>query len=594
VRDTIYSLIEQAANQTPDAVALLAPGHRPLSYHTMLEVIGRFTQQLRSGGISRQDCVALVLPDGLLMAVAFLGTGASAICAPLNPRYKAAEYRSFLSDLAAKVIITVAGYDEEVRIAAGEMQIPVWELPAEPWEVGIGNASAAIGLALPAFAPPAPEDIALILHTSGTTAQPKQVALTQLNLAVSAQQIARTLQLVSADRALNVMPLFHIHGLVGSLLSSLVAGASVVCTPGFDATRFWDWLVEYQPTWYSAVPTMHQSILARLKQAPIATQIASLRFIRSSSAPLPPVVMQELEAAFGVPVIEAYGMTEAAHQMASNPLPPALRKAGSVGLPAGPEIAIMDADGHLSAVGARGEVVIRGTSVFGGYVNNPEANAQAFANGWFRTGDLGEIDASGYLFLLGRNKEIINRGGEKISPHEVDEVLLAHPAVAQAVTFAIPDPRLGQEIAAAVVLRTPGVTTNELRRFTAAHLADFKVPRQIVILAEIPKGPTGKVQRIGLAKQLGLEQGRAGAPADAAEPTSLLETCLWGLWSDVLALPHVGVHDHFIDVGGDSILAMRLVNRIRDVIGLPLNVVDFFEAPTIAEQAVVLERMLRA
>jgi len=305
---------------------------------------------------------------------------------------------------------------------------------------------------------------------------------------------------------MNIMPLFHIHGLIAATLSSLSAGGSVFCTPGFNALRFFAQLEEAHPTWYTAVPTMHQAILTRADRNAESISRNPLRFIRSSSASLPPQVMAQLEATFGCPVIEAYGMTEAAHQMASNPLPPRARKPGSVGVAAGPEVSIMDDSGELLGPGETGEVVIKGPNVTAGYVNNEKANAEAFTNGWFRTGDQGFLDVEGYLFLTGRLKEIINRGGEKISPREIDEVLLDHPAVAQVCTFAMPHDRLGEEVAVAVVL-VEGITPaseRELRDFCSGRLADFKVPRKVVILSEIPKGATGKVQRIGLAEKLGL------------------------------------------------------------------------------------------
>jgi acyl-CoA synthetase (AMP-forming)/AMP-acid ligase II len=289
------------------------------------------------------------------------------------------------------------------------------------------------------------------------------------------------------------------------VLSSWGAGASVVCTEGFNALNFFARLEEFKPSWYTAVPTMHQAILARGERNRQIAEQAHLRFIRSSSSSLPPQVMAALEALFKAPVIEAYGMTEAAHQMASNPLPPRARKPGTVGLAAGPQIAIMADDGALLAPGVQGEIVIRGPNVTAGYENNPKANAEAFTHGWFRTGDLGTLDHEGYLAITGRKKEIINRGGEKISPREVDEVLLDHPAVAQAVTFAVPHARLGEDVAAAVVLKPEAQADDKaLRAFTAQRLADFKVPRQVLILAELPKGATGKVQRIGLAQKLGL------------------------------------------------------------------------------------------
>jgi acyl-CoA synthetase (AMP-forming)/AMP-acid ligase II len=306
------------------------------------------------------------------------------------------------------------------------------------------------------------------------------------------------------------MPLFHIHGLVAAVSASLAAGASIWCAPGFDALRFFGWLEAARPTWYTAVPTMHQAILSRAARNAETLGRVKLRLIRSSSASLPPQVMVALSETFGCPVIESYGMTEAAHQMASNPLPPRAQKPGSVGVAAGPELRVAhEIEDRLLPMDATGEVVISGPNVTPGYEANPEANAKAFfeAEGkrWFRTGDQGAFDAEGYLDLTGRLKEIINRGGEKVSPLEVDAVLMDHPAVAQVVTFALPHAKLGEEVAAAVVLREgASATDREIRDFAAGRLADFKVPRKVVILEEIPKGATGKLQRIGLAEKLGL------------------------------------------------------------------------------------------
>jgi acyl-CoA synthetase (AMP-forming)/AMP-acid ligase II len=349
------------------------------------------------------------------------------------------------------------------------------------------------------------DDIALVLHTSGTTSRPKIVPLRQSNVAASAAHIGASLALTPEDACLNIMPLFHIHGLIAAVLASLAAGGSVCCTPGFNGFRFFAWFEHARPSWYTAVPTMHQALLGLAARHKPAIAAGRLRFIRSSSASLPPQVMTALEEAFGVPVLESYGMTEAAHQMASNPLPPRPHFAGSVGIAAGPEIAIMTDDGAILPAGEIGEVVIRGRNVTAGYENNPDANAKAFTGGWFRTGDQGALDAEGYLRLTGRLKEIINRGGEKISPLEVDTVLMDHPAVAQVVTFAVPHDKLGEEVGAAVVLREgASLDAPALRDFAAARLAPFKVPRHVVFLAEIPKGATGKLQRIGLAEKLGL------------------------------------------------------------------------------------------
>jgi len=345
----------------------------------------------------------------------------------------------------------------------------------------------------------------MVLHTSGTTSRPKIVPLSQRNLCASARNIGRTLQFTPGDRGLNIMPLFHIHGLIAGVLSPLAAGSQVYCTPGFNALKFFGWMDEAKPTWYTAVPTMHQAILSRASKNAEVIARHPLRFIRSSSSSMPPQVIRELEEVFGAPLIESYGMTEAAHQMASNPLPPAVRKPGSVGVAAGPEVAIMSEDGHLLAQGETGEIVIRGPNVTAGYENNPKANAEGFRDGWFRTGDQGVMDAEGYVSLTGRLKEIINRGGEKVSPREVDEILMDHPAVAQVVCFGMPHPKLGEEVAACVVLREgQAVPERELQAFVGKRAADFKVPKKILFMEEIPKGATGKLQRIGLAAKLGL------------------------------------------------------------------------------------------
>src|SRR4029079_16321036 len=399
-----------------------------------------------------------------------------------------------------------------------------------------------------------------LLHTSGTTARPKLVPLTHRQLAASAGNVAATAGLTPTDRCLNVMPLFHIHGLVAALLASLRAGASVGCTPGFHQLHFFDWVDELDPTWYTAVPTMHAAVLARAPDHEETVGRQRLRFVRSSSAALPVPVLEGLEQTFGAPVVEAYGMTEAAHQMASNPLPPGVSKPGTVGRASGPESAGPDPDGRVLRAGETGEVAVRGPNVFAGYEANPDANEAAFSNGWFRTGDEGSLDDDGYLTLRGRLKEIINRGGEKISPLEIDDALLRHPAVRQAVTFSMDDPLLGEEVAAAVVVGPDsGAGERELQDFVAQQLAPFKVPRRIVVVDEIPKGPTGKVQRIGLAERLGVRGKETGETPDRRPPYGFLENELVGIWRSVLGIPGLGVADDFFALGGDSILGAEAV-----------------------------------
>jgi acyl-CoA synthetase (AMP-forming)/AMP-acid ligase II len=444
------------------------------------------------------------------MAAAFVAIACGATTAPLNPAYRTEEFDFYLSDLNAKALVIAAGMESPAINVAKARGIPVVRL-VSGGHAGDFELQADLK-GTPAAAGPAQSgDIALVLHTSGTTSRPKIVPLTHTNVTASAYHIGNTLSLREDDVCLNIMPLFHIHGLIAATLSSLAAGASVVCTPGFNALKFFAWFDEARPSWYTAVPTMHQAILTRAERNADIIKRGRLRLIRSSSSSLPPQVMEALEKTFGVPVIEAYGMTEASHQMASNPLPPKSRFAGCVGIASGPDISIMDAEGNLLPPGSLGEVVIRGRNVTTGYEANPDANAKAFTNGWFRTGDQGVMDEQGYLRLTGRLKELINRGGEKISPLEVDTVIMDHPAVAQVVTFAVPHDKLGEDIAAAVVLREgASCDERELRSFVGNRVADFKVPRRIVFLTEIPKGATGKLQRIGLHQKLADKLGLAG------------------------------------------------------------------------------------
>jgi acyl-CoA synthetase (AMP-forming)/AMP-acid ligase II len=498
--NTVHDLLAAGCADQP---AIRAPGRPPLTFAGLRRLADRTVAALNRIGIGRNDRVAIVLPNGPEMAASFVAIACGTTTAPLNPAYRDEEFAFSLDDLKAKALVTLKGTATPPRAVATRLGIPVLDLaPGEAagdftLEGGAPGAAASPG-------PAGTDDVALVLHTSGTTARPKIVPLTHGNVCASARNIRATLALTADDSCLSIMPLFHIHGLIAATLASLAAGSAVICTPGFDALRIFRWLDAERPTWLTAVPTMHQAILARAERNAEIIARAPLRFLRSSSASLPGPVMLALEQTFDAPLVESYGMTEAAHQMASNPLG-GLRKPGSVGLPAGPEIAIMDEAGTILKQGAVGEVVIRGPNVTKGYENNPEANAKAFTKGWFRTGDQGAFDDEGYLTLTGRLKELINRGGEKVSPLEVDGVLAAHPAVAQALTFAIPHPMLGEEVGAAIVLRDGAeLSERALRDFAATHLADFKVPRKVVFLAEIPKGATGKLQRIGLAEKLGL------------------------------------------------------------------------------------------
>ncbi len=486
--------------------AIGAQGRPWLTYGDLRELTSDVGGALHAMGISRADRVAIVLPNGSEMATAFVTVAQAATTAPLNPAYREDEYTFYLDDLQAKALLVEEGYDGPALAAATKLGMGVIRLSV-PEGAAAGHFTLASEMSGTAeSAAPTADDLALILHTSGTTSRPKIVPLLQSNVAASAQNIADSLALTSADRCMNVMPLFHIHGLLAAVSASLAAGGSIFCTPGFNALNFFAMMDEAAPTWYTAVPTMHQAILTRAGRNREIIERHPLRFLRSSSASLPAQVMEQLRETFGAPVIEAYGMTEAAHQMCCNRLD--LQKPGSVGVAAGPEVRIAhETEDHL--IDGTGEVCISGPNVTPGYESNPEANAKNFfdADGarWFRTGDQGAFDADGFLHLTGRLKEIINRGGEKVSPLEVDGVLLDHPEIAQVVTFALPHPKLGEEVAAAVVLKDGSeATERDIRDFALERMADFKAPRKVVILDEIPKGATGKMQRIGMAEKLGL------------------------------------------------------------------------------------------
>jgi acyl-CoA synthetase (AMP-forming)/AMP-acid ligase II len=487
-------ILDLLENGDPSRLALAVSGGGPkLTYDQLRAQVNRLVDELRQAGLGRDDRIAMALPNGIEMIVSFLAASIVGTAAPLNPAYTRDEFKFYLEDTSASALILPPKDNEEARAAAGtEVMIIEAELDSE----GCVQFSAAHK---PRDArTPNSGDIALILHTSGTTSRPKRVPLSHANLMTSARNVADTYKLTSEDVSLCVMPLFHVHGLVASTLATFFTGGTVVVPPKFNPLSFWPTVREHRATWYSAVPTIHQVLLSRTKAGARPSGSEYLRFVRSCSAALAPQTMADIEERFGVPILEAYGMTEAAHQMASNPLPPGARKPGSVGRGTSVEIAILNKQGEELPPSAIGEVSIKGPNVFGGYEGNNEANAESFSNGWFRTGDQGYLDNEGYLTLVGRIKELINRGGEKISPREIDEVLMTHSAVAEAVCFGIPDRVYGEEVAAAVVLKN-AATEKELIAHCHSSLADFKCPKAIYIVEAIPRTVTGKIQRRNVA-----------------------------------------------------------------------------------------------
>src|SRR5437588_5506025 len=488
----IFDLLE---NGNPSHLALAVAGGGPkLTYDKLRAQVNRLVDELRQAGLGRDDRIAMALPNGIEMIASFLASSTVGTAAPLNPSYTRDEFKFYLEDIGARALILPKDGAGEARTAATDRKILIIDSSIDDrgrvWFSSEGQLNGAT-------AATTNDDIALILHTSGTTSRPKRVPLSHANLLTSARNVANTYQLTAEDVSLCVMPLFHVHGLVASTLATFETGGTVVVPPKFNPLSFWSTVREQRATWYSAVPTIHQVLLSRAKgKRPEGAE--QLRFIRSCSASLSPQLMADMEATFGAPVLEAYGMTEAAHQMASNPLPPLAHKAGSVGQGTSVEIAILDEAGNILPMGATGEVSIKGANVFAGYEGNAQANAESFSNGWFRTGDQGTLDEDGYLTLVGRIKELINRGGEKISPREIDEMLMTHSAVAEAVCFGIPDRVYGEDVAAAVVLKD-AATEKELIAHCHSSLSDFKCPKKIYIVEAIPRTATGKIQRRNVA-----------------------------------------------------------------------------------------------
>jgi acyl-CoA synthetase (AMP-forming)/AMP-acid ligase II len=491
MRLMIRSLLDNGERKHPAVYTL----NGTMTYRELADQVDELAAYLTEIGLGNGDRIAMALPNGLEVIASFLASSTVGTAAPLNPSYTRDEFKFYLEDTSARALILPKDNSEEARAAANESKILI--IDSSIGDDGRVRFSSDGRLSGNAATATSNDDIALILHTSGTTSRPKRVPLSHANLLTSARNVANTYQLTDDDVSLCVMPLFHVHGLVASTLATFATGGTVVIPPKFNPLSFWATVRDQRANWYSAVPTIHQVLLSRAKGTRPAGA-DQLRFIRSCSAALAPQVMSDLESTFGVPVLEAYGMTEAAHQMASNPLPPFERKPGSVGPGTAVEIVILDEKGNLLPPGTVGEVSIKGANVFSGYEGNAEANAESFSNGWFRTGDQGTLDREGYLTLVGRLKELINRGGEKISPREIDEALLRHPSVAEACCFGIPDRVYGEGVAAAVVLKDVA-TEKDLIAHCRASLSDFKCPTTIYIMDSIPRTATGKIQRRNVA-----------------------------------------------------------------------------------------------
>jgi oxalate---CoA ligase len=556
------------ASQAPDETALLAPDNPAVSCREIWSASVEIGNALEDAGICRGTVAGLALPDGPDFLAGFFGIARVAACAPLNPTMPPAELEVRLSELGVRALV-VESFDSPLAGPARARGIPVVEYRRGQVRVEGRLKERKRHVA---------EDVLLVLQTSATTGQPKVVPISTSTLNAMGRNSARCLELTAQDRFLSLMPLFHLQGLLSCLIQ-IGCGGQVIAAAGFDAKHFVSWMEQYRPTWYTAGPSLHRSIVALLRDRREKVP-ASLRFVRSIGAAMPAELMAEIEDALGVPVLEGYGLTEAG-AVTGSPFPPHPRKPGSAGRSTGAEFAILDAQGVAVPAGVEGEICVRGACVIQGYLGDPEANRQAFAGGWFRTGDLGKVDTDGYLFVTGRIKEIINRGGEKILPQEIDSVLKAHPAVLEAAAFAIPHPSLGEDVAAAVVLN-PGAEASEaeLRTHAGSRLAAFKVPRRIFIRLEIPRSTTGKPQRHLLFEQI---------RPPFVQPSTSAEHTVAKIWSEILKLDRIGVDDDFFTVGGDSLSASIMMLEVERVAGGAIAAGDFLSQPTIRTLARLLE-----
>lgn len=577
-----HERLESLAMAAPGAPAIVVPEREPLDRRGLVRQIRAVAADLRRAGIGRGDVVVLAMPDSPVAATAFLGVSAVAAAAPLNPEYRAAEFEFYFRQLAPSGVVVPAGTGGAARDVAGSMGIRVLEAVVDPADTpgvfAIAGLDEGGDLALE---PPGPDDVALVLHTSGTTALPKRVPLTHANLAVAVDQVASTLGLRADDRCLAVMPMFHVGGLVDTLAAPLVAGGAIIGARGYSVEAFYGALDRGAPTWTQLAPPMLAEVLDHADRHAGVVARRGLRFVRSVSAPLSRPALERFERRFGVPVVEIYGMTETTGVITSNPFPHGERKPGSVGVSAGPRISIVDIDGREVARGSIGEVRVRGGSVMRGYGDAGDAPGLGLTDGWLATGDAGYFDEDGYLFLVGRYKEMINRGGEKVLPREIDEAIAGHPAVADAAAFGVPHPTLGEDVAMAVVAK-PGATIDRagIVSYLLRRLAHFKVPRTIHVVEAIPRLASGKVQRRRLADELGPGVAIPAARSVYAPPATPVAATIARLWEIVLRVDRIGADDDFFALGGDSLTAASFIARFEAAGGVTLPVSAIFDAPT--------------
>ena len=574
---TIGEVIRAHAELRPKQAAIIGSDFSAISYRMLLDEIDEVRAALRHAGFGRDARIAVAIANSAHAARAIIAIACSATAVPIDPKLTVAEVERCLLALRPQAVLVLRDTDSAARSAAEQRGFPIIEASIAK-DGRLQLAVPSIGSSLPSDEPD-PAAPAFILHTSGTSSDPNLVPFSHRNMLAVIERLQTWFELTPQDRCLNVSPVYYSHALTTTLLPPLMTGGSVAFPANPTNVDLSEWFSELRPTWYSAGPTLHLSVLEKAEARADARTMHSLRFISTAGAPISADVQQRMQTVLGVPVLEHYGSSETA-QIASNRLPPAPSKPGTVGIPWPDIVGIVDDDGKPMPVGQRGAVVVRGPSVMSGYLNAPERNRSIFQDGWFRTGDIGSIDEEGFLSLHGRDKELINRGSEKISPIEIDQALLSHPGVAQAAAYGVPHPRLGEDVAAAVVLH-PGalVTPLELRDFLGTKLAAFKVPRRISILDELPKGITGKLLRRRLAESTQEKAQHSGLSEER------LHADLLQLWRRILKTEKISLDDDFFEIGGDSLLAMDVSLELGRLVGQTLPESILFEAPTVRELA---------
>ena len=589
---TIGNKIRYYAETQPDSPAVLSSGFALLTYRELQQQIGELRTALRLAGCSRTARVAVAMSNGPQAALAIVAVSCSAVCIPLNPRQTLQEIEKCLATVRPDAILLMRSSESAAREAAQRKGVTI----IEAVQAKKNAISFSVGQQTPGqrgvsdeTEEPDPNAPAFILQTSGTTSDSKFIPTSHRNMLAAAARVQAWFDLTPRDRCLSASPVFYAHGLHVTVFAALLSGGSIAFPSDISKVDYSEWFDDLRPTWYSAGPTLHRSVAERAKLQVDAQAGHSLRFIVSGGAPLPPDLLEDLQRAFGVPVLEHYGSSEGM-QICANQLPPGRSKPGTCGVPWPNTIMIVGEGGEQVPPGEQGEVLVGGPTVVSGYLDAPELTSAAFADGWFRSGDIGSIDEEGFLTLHGRKNDLINRGGEKISPIEVDEALLRHPAVAEAAAFTVPHPRLGEDVAAAVVLH-PGMMTSpgELRKFLGAQIASYKIPRRIIIQDQLPKGATGKVLRRQLTESLNetiaAEIPLSTIPSVQRSTDVPLVDQLVELWQRLLKHAPISLDDDFFEKGGDSLLAMDMLAELEVLTGASIPASILLDAPTIRQLA---------